>query len=255
MDTEEVTTQVEIFKTHKSGYQVSNFGRIRGITVDFLKFSVSSGYYFVSLPKNDKRGWYSVHRAVYETFYGDIPENMVINHKDGVKTNNMVENLECVTHAFNTQHAYDSGLCFGKPAEDNPMAKLSNDEFYLICQCVMEGCSNDEIGSMFGIHPRYVSLIRHKKRWTSMFPDWYEPSESINNKIPLYVMIDIYRDCLSDMKNFQIADKWKIDRSTVSRIRTKTTWKRFISYYETRIATTNQGIGVLSSEGKSGASN
>lgn len=37
------------------------------------------------------------HRAIWEDHYGKIPENKVIHHIDGNKTNNRIENLECLT--------------------------------------------------------------------------------------------------------------------------------------------------------------
>jgi hypothetical protein len=47
-----------------------------------------------------------VHREVYRLFVGDIPPDLEINHKDGVKSNNAVENLEAVTKSENMRHAY-----------------------------------------------------------------------------------------------------------------------------------------------------
>jgi hypothetical protein len=230
---------IEIFKLHKSGYKVSNMGRIKGIRIPFLNPTISNcGYAVVQLP--DMNSGYitrSVHRAVYETFVGDIPEGMVINHIDGVKTNNCLNNLECITPAENTRHAYETGLAFGKPGEDNSQAKLTAEQFLAVCQLLMEGATNQEISDLFGLHDRYVSLIRHKKRWTSLFPDWYVPSKSLGNTgISLPKMIAIYEDTLQPISNKEVALKWGIDQSTVSRIRSKTTWIDFIKYYESNIA-------------------
>ena len=52
-----------------------------------------------------------VHRLVLLAFIGEHPEGKnIVNHKDGDKTNNSLENLEWVTSQENTQHAVDTGL-------------------------------------------------------------------------------------------------------------------------------------------------
>ena len=51
-----------------------------------------------------------IHRLVVEAFIGDIPAGLEVNHISGQKADNGIENLEVVTHAMNTQHAWDIGL-------------------------------------------------------------------------------------------------------------------------------------------------
>ena len=70
----------------------------------------NKGYVLVHLYKNDKRKCHTVHRVVASAFLPnplDLPE---VNHKDGVKGNNSVSNLEWSTVSANRKHAYDSGL-------------------------------------------------------------------------------------------------------------------------------------------------
>ncbi|MDA3808523.1 MAG: HNH endonuclease signature motif containing protein [Thiomicrorhabdus sp.] len=227
----------EVFKIHKSGYLVSNKGRIKGVRIPYLNpVKNNCGYLVTSLPNNNGRSWATLHRVVYETFNGDIPEGRVINHIDGDKTNNTLTNLECITSSENAQHAYDNGLANGKAGETNSQAKLTAEQFIEVCELLMEGCTNSEIADLYNLHDRYVSLIRHKKRWKGLFPSWYTPTKSLGNTgITLPKMIQIYEDCLSLSKNKDIAEKWDIDRSTVSRIRSNKTWIDFIEYYNSNI--------------------
>lgn len=69
-----------------------------------IKSSIKSNYVYVSLNHNNIKKDYRVHRLVYLTFVGDIPEGMVIDHIDGNKLNNNVNNLRCVTASENCRN-------------------------------------------------------------------------------------------------------------------------------------------------------
>ena len=68
------------------------------------------GYLQVGLTKDKKQKCYWVHSLVLENFVGPRPIKHTANHKNGVKTDNNVENLEWVTHKENIQHAWRTGL-------------------------------------------------------------------------------------------------------------------------------------------------
>ena len=65
--------------------------------------------------KKQKLKTYRIHRLVAENFIENPNNYKVINHKDGNKTNNNVENLEWCTISHNTQHAINTGLLINKP--------------------------------------------------------------------------------------------------------------------------------------------
>ena len=96
-------------------YQVSNLGRVKsnynknGKTI--LKNRVNcGGYCTVLLSKNKKSKNFSVHRLVASLFIHNADAKLFVNHKNGIKKNNEVTNLEWVTTSENQKHAYETGL-------------------------------------------------------------------------------------------------------------------------------------------------
>lgn len=100
-------------------YEISNLGRLRSYyakngrlvnTSKLIKGKLDKdGYREVALSKNGKVKYTRIHRLVAEAFIdGDI--SLEINHKDGDKLNNTVDNLEWVTTKENIQHAHKTGL-------------------------------------------------------------------------------------------------------------------------------------------------
>ena len=100
----------EIWKTTCfKEYEASNLGRIRNAkTKRVLKGSPNQkGYMRVCLPKYGTR---FAHRVIASAFLKRPDGCTEINHKDGNKKNNRIDNLEWCTHAENMQHAARTGL-------------------------------------------------------------------------------------------------------------------------------------------------
>ena len=99
-------------------YQVSNLGRIKSLprngTVKeqkILKQTLdTNGYLTIGLHKNNKAKKINIHRIVAETFVANINNYNIINHKDGNKQNNRVDNLEWCTQKHNIKEAIRLGL-------------------------------------------------------------------------------------------------------------------------------------------------
>lgn len=95
-------------------YEVSNLGNIRNKETGWnLKPQLTNtGYHRVCLTNDDgSHHSYQVHRLAAHAFFNqDDIQGLEVNHKDGNKINNDIDNLEWVTPSENVRHAFETGL-------------------------------------------------------------------------------------------------------------------------------------------------
>ena len=113
-------------------YQVSNLGRVYSVrSGKVLKFNKKPcGYNYVQLSVHDKRVGYRVHRLVAQAFIPNTENKPEVNHINGIKTDNRVENLEWCTRSENEQHKFKTleykGSFYGKHHSEKTRKKLSD---------------------------------------------------------------------------------------------------------------------------------
>jgi len=128
-----------------------------------------TGYLVVSIHDGTKPKQYRVHRYVWEHFNGPIPADRVVDHIDGDKTNNALINLRLVSNKQNINYARSMLGNWTKKGEDVYCSKITNEKFFQMVQDFVNGLTNEEIGAKYDLHSRYVSLVRHKRRWKHLW--------------------------------------------------------------------------------------
>ena len=113
-------------KGYEGLYKVSNLGRIKSIRNNiYLKPNLqSNGYLRISLSKNGKVQYKNIHRLVAEAFIKNDNEYPIINHIDGNKLNNNVDNLEWCSYQHNNKEAIRLKLNVAKKGKDNHRSKV-----------------------------------------------------------------------------------------------------------------------------------
>lgn len=102
---------------YEDRYEVSNTGKVRslnyhmtGKTKELKPITEGKGYLMVGLCRDGKMKWGKIHRLVATAFIPNPENKREVNHKDGNKKNNHVDNLEWATASENMKHAFSMGL-------------------------------------------------------------------------------------------------------------------------------------------------
>ena len=121
---------------YEGKYQVSNLGNVRSISNNKGTYqerllsqrqTTTSNYLYVNFTVKDVTKQHSVHRLVAKAFIPNPENKPFINHIDGNKYNNSVDNLEWCTQKENIQHAFKTGLAVARVGENQPMSKLTDE--------------------------------------------------------------------------------------------------------------------------------
>lgn len=191
----------------------------------------SWGRYVEKKPRHDKDGYLiistrnpqgrttsaRVHRLIAEAYVPNPESKPVINHSNGIKDDNRVENLVWATIAENTQHGYDElGVL---SAQSQPVRLYINNEFYSDYQSITH--VSDLIGldrnTMFEFQElsqgyfRFEEVDNFELSNKTNTPIWRDGFR-INTRGKFYIVDNMYFDKIDD-----IAKQYRRDRTTIHR--------------------------------------
>lgn len=147
-----------ISTTSKKGNPCKRFSRGRWLKINSPKYS------FVGVGQHRNR---FVHRLVAEAFLDKPPSTHIqVNHKNGIKTDNRVENLEWCTAKENINHAVRTGLNPLPNGENHSQSKLKNNEVSQIRELYStHKYSQRKLATMFGVSQATINSLLSGYTW------------------------------------------------------------------------------------------
>ena len=157
-------------------YQVSNLGNVKSLnrgvlqngSIRLLKGVIlkknkhRKGYQYIYLCKNGKTKFWLVHRLVAFVFIENTNKKPCVNHIDGNKINNKIENLEWCTHKENTQHALNLKLI-----DVSKKYSIKESERKKIYNIYIEGLLDQyQLAEIYNVHQSTINrIIKHYENW------------------------------------------------------------------------------------------
>jgi hypothetical protein len=162
---------------HPEIYEVSNFGRARRLAYKFKtsyrgapmersrsakvfpSFADRVGYHRVKLGSR----LVSLHRIVAAAWIPNPHNKPQINHKNGIKSDNRIDNLECVTREENRDHALINGLY--PRGSKHPRHILTEEDAWTIRKALQHNVPQEKLAKLFGVSQKTISSIATMRSW------------------------------------------------------------------------------------------
>lgn len=153
----------------KDYYTITSDGLIYSDNSGLMKTRDRAGtdYQIINLSKLDgSKRTFRVHRLVMMAFNPVKNMNeLEVNHIDGNKKNNKLENLEWCTASENQIHAFKTGLNKPRKGEESNFSKLTEDDVKKVFELREKGLLQKEIAEIVGCTKSNISCILRKKSW------------------------------------------------------------------------------------------
>jgi len=139
------------------------------------------GYLRIQLWKANKCEYVSIHRLIAETFIENVDNKPFVNHIDGNKQNNNVENLEWCTQKENIKHAFDTGLSTRCP-KNWKINSISVEQYSKTDIYIKTFPSTMEVERQLGIpHSQISNVCKNKKNYVTAGGFKWKYSETSND--------------------------------------------------------------------------
>ena len=191
-----------------------------------------NGYHELALYDSGtkKYTWYRLNRLVAMVFIPNPENKPFVNHIDGNKTNNHVENLEWVTHQENMDHAKRTNLI--KRGEESPTSIYTDEQIVKVCEMLQEGYRNFDIEKETDVPKYMISLIRAKKCWVPISNNYKlrKRSRSLSCETIHWLCQQIQKG-LTQGEILEIATNKRITKNIIQDIRRKRIYKDISKEY------------------------
>lgn len=173
--------QTEVWRpapAYEGIYEISSYGRVRRLRYSpqsakgkiLTPIRLKSGYLAVRLHDHGRDRTCYLHRLVAEAF---IPVSLAskrlqVNHKDGRRDNNGIDNLEWCTNQENTIHAFTQLGRSGPQGELSGKTNLTNYQVRCIKRMLRLGITRKRVQDRFGVSKQVVASIARGTRWGSI---------------------------------------------------------------------------------------
>ena len=153
-------------KNYENLYVINSHGEIMNVkTGKFLKHTkLNTGYYSVALRGyNGKFKRFLLHRLLAESFIDNLNNKPMVNHKDGDKTNNNLNNLEWCTLAENLKHAAEHDLY--TKGSNHYRSNLTEEDVFEIKLMIKFHIPTKKIAELYNVKSYNISDIKSERSW------------------------------------------------------------------------------------------
>ncbi len=145
-------------------YLVSEFGQVLNKeTGRIIKQHYRLGYLFTRVCKNGIAKKFYSHRLVAAAFIPNPENKPQVNHKNGIRDDNRVENLEWCTSKENIAHSFLTRLAPSGSKKYN--SKLVESDIKIIRSLSVDGVSDYRIAKVFDVNQKTIWMITNGERW------------------------------------------------------------------------------------------
>lgn len=212
-----------------SPYEVNSDGIVRNLkTGEYVDCKIGThGYYYKS--------YYLVHRMVAELFIPNPEGKRCVNHKNSIRTDNRVCNLEWATHSENTKHMVSQGRqsINGKRGEENHLTFLSDETIHNICKDLCDGLRNVDVANKYGISQGYVKHLKANKSRrdiTSQYNFTFKSRKSISESTVRWICEQILKGVRS-VDIVKMSNNPKVTKILLKNIKSKRVYRSITSEY------------------------
>lgn len=171
----------EDLKGYEDSYQISDYGRIftkRRLIGNQIYYGkelipqlTKDGYLKVTLCKNGICKKYYLHRLVATNFLENLNNLSQVNHKDGNKLNNKIDNLEWCSKQDNQKHAVKEGLM--QHGQDRPSSKLTESQVLEIYK--LKGVLKaQDIANIYNVSKNTICCILRGSKWKYLYKQYFK---------------------------------------------------------------------------------